>query len=148
LTGIKNYYDASDEEHFHLAEAKYNAICKEISDKIPPFHYYSMKRVDYSINGKLDEIGYPCNSEQKMYLIKQGDIPTWYKERAIYDKEKSHRWEADEDSFYLKSGSAVFNFYRKDKQLEKIYPEDKSNKFHAHIGTCLPNYTASHARIH
>jgi len=29
----------------------------------------------------------------------------------------------------------------------QVYPEDKSSKIHAHIDTCLPNYTASHARI-
>jgi len=123
LTGITNYLDASDEEHFEKAEAKFDFIAREISDKIPLFYDYSVKRIDYCINAKLDEIGYKCNSEQLMYLIKQGDIPPFYKERATYDKDKSHRWETDEDSFYLESGSARFNFYRKDKQLEKIYSE-------------------------
>jgi hypothetical protein len=65
-------------------------------------------------------LDYPCTPEQAMTLIKRGDMPFHYKEWKKYD-ETAHRMKAEDDSFYLKSGSANVNYYLKSKQLKNKF---------------------------
>jgi len=70
----------------------------------------SIKRIDYCINFDIRELGYNCDLDILIELLRRGNIPYNYKEP--YDI-ISRRRKSKDDSFYLESGSININCYSK-----------------------------------
>jgi hypothetical protein len=117
----KNYITASIECNLKDVEDAYNQEAKRISNILPIFGSCSLNRADYFINIDLQELNIPCTPEQMMILIKRGNIPKHYKERARYDN-SNHRMVTDKDSFYLESNSVIINYYWKYAKITENHP--------------------------
>jgi len=74
LVKIKDYISTSNDSYLERIVIEYNKLVAQISDDIPPFSLYSIRRIDYCVNFDLSEMGCDCLPEQMMKLIKRGDI--------------------------------------------------------------------------
>ena len=122
FSGDKNFITASNETHIDEIPNKYDSIVKEISDEIPPFSYYKLTRVDYCVNFDLKELRLLIPTERMMELMKRSNDYRHFKERLVYCK-KSHRWEPEENCFYLITQSVNINCYWKYPHLKEYYPD-------------------------
>lgn len=132
LAGIIDYITAATEDDMNAIPDLFNHEAKRISDAIPMFSRYKLKRIDYCINFHLGELGIPCTADQMIKLIKRGNIPHNYKEELFYDK-TSRRYKSDDLSFYLKSNSTVIQCYDKHDQLKEKHPDNPSIDFAKNI---------------
>jgi hypothetical protein len=128
----KDYIAIASESDIQAFKSVFNNEARKISPILEDFDSYSMSRSDYCANFDLEELKISCKPDQKMKLIKMGDIPIHYAERIEYNK-TSHRQKTDENSFYLISDSVVINCYNKYPQLVNDqkhpcpYKEDAKN---------------------
>ena len=122
LFGGNNFIIANDETCLDKIPAKYNSIIKEISDDIPPFSSYKLTRVDYCINFDLKELRLLIPTKRMMELLERANDWGHFKERLVYGK-KSHRWESEENCFYLTTKPVNINSYWKYPHLKKCYPD-------------------------
>ena len=127
LADENDYVRAADETHLPKAIVAHNALVKEISDelpmfdmKLPLFANYLIKRIDYCINFDIRELGYFCDIDLLIELIRRGNIPYNFKEP--YDKVK-HRRKSEDNSFVLESGSMNINCYSKYAEWLSNHPD-------------------------
>lgn len=111
-----DYIRAAQENDLERIEDIYNNEAQKISKSLYRFGECSVNRADYCINIDLKELGLPCNPEQMMYLIRQGNIPKNFQERLVYNKEQ-HRFTSEADCMYLKNKHVNVNYYWKYAQL-------------------------------
>ena len=127
LADENDYVKASDETHLPKAIVAYNDLVKEISDellmfdmKLPLFANYLIKRIDYCINFDIRELGYFCDIDLLIDLIRRGNIPYNFKEP--YDEIK-HRRKSKDNSFYLESRGMTINCYSKYAEWLADHPD-------------------------
>jgi hypothetical protein len=119
-----NYIAVANVRDLEQVEDLFNKEAEKISPILNKFGFCSMNRADPSLTIDLEELKYPCSSEQLMILIKRGDIPKHFVERMEYkDNDKSHRKKADKYSHYLENDSVVINYYWKYPQINEKHPE-------------------------
>lgn len=116
-----NYITAATEADLYLVEPIFDEEAYKISPYLLSFKDYSLNRADYCINLDIKELGYPCTPQQIMKLIKQGDIPEFFKERSAYSY-TGHRLVTDKNSFYLENDSVTINYYLKYPQQTDAHP--------------------------
>jgi len=121
LAGIKDYLTAANEDCLDDAEAQFNIEAAKISPVLGKFQHYSINRIDYCLNFDSVELRMGCSAKQMMTLIKQGNIPRYFKEEKIYSK-KSHRKESYKNDFRIKNDSVTVSCYRKYAQLLANFP--------------------------
>jgi len=121
----KDYIAIASESDIQAFKSAFNNEARKISPILEDFDSYSMSRSDYCGNLDLEELKIPCTPEQKMKLIKMGDIPANYKPEY---NTTSHRRKTEENSFYVKSDSAAINCYYKYEQMKKDPNHPCSNK--------------------
>lgn len=124
----KNYITVSNASDLEQVEVLFNKEAEKISPILKKFGFSSINRADPGLTIDLEELNYPCSSEQLMILIKRGDIPKHFIERLEYkdkdkDKDKSHRKMADKYSHYLENDSVVLNYYWKYPKINEKHPE-------------------------
>lgn len=112
LGGIYDYITAATYDDMEAAIANFNRISESISPGLGRFEQYSLKRIDYCVNFALNELAPGCTCDQMVKLIKQSNIPPYYKEWMKYDT-TSHRAKTKPGSFYLTNGSVHINCYSK-----------------------------------
>lgn len=120
LSGEKDYIVAANETHLPKAAAEYNALVKGMSDKLPLFADYKIKRIDYCINFDICELGINCDLDLLIALIQRGNIPFNFKEP--YNITSGRRRSGD-NSFYLKSGNVTINCYSKYAEWLANHPD-------------------------
>ncbi len=118
----RNYITASQNNDLDIVERLYNDEAAKISPVLLKFGECSLNRADPCLNIDIKELGLPCTPEQMMSLIKQGNIPKYYKERKEKYDMKQHRKVTDKNSFYLESRSANINYYWKYPQQSEKHP--------------------------
>jgi hypothetical protein len=122
LIGIRDYLTAASSYFLDDVENQFNIEAAKISPVLGRFEDYSMNRVDYCLNTDLAELKTGCSPPQMMALIRRGNIPKCFTEWAEYN-DKSHRKEANKDTFYLQSNSLTINCYLKYEQLLEEFPD-------------------------
>ena len=125
LTGTGDHSFASSEKDFEVLQISYNKLVKSISDKIPLFPSYVLRRVDYCINADIEEMGYPCTAEEMMELIKRCDVPLSLNKGQEYS-ETGRRLKDYVNGFSLQCASYNVNCYYKHFQLMNEYSDDAS----------------------
>lgn len=100
----KDIIELTHEEDLQELEQKFNDVVAGIHLDLNTFMYWTLRRIDYSINIKTEHV------EEYIQLFQRGDIP--YRFKMMYDK-KSKRRKHKKGSMYLKSNSATINFYNK-----------------------------------
>jgi len=121
----KDYIAIASESDIQAFKSAFNNEARKISPILEDFNSYSMSRSDYCGNFDLGELKIPCTPEQKMKLIKMGDIPANYKPEY---NTTSHRRKTEENSFYVKNDSAAINCYYKYEQMKKDPKHPCANK--------------------
>ena len=116
-----NYITAATEHDLYSVEPIFDEEADKISPHLLTFKDYSLNRADYCMNVDIKELGYHCTPQQVMKLIKQGDIPEFFKERSAYS-DTGHRFVADKNSFYLENSSITINYYLKYPQQTDSHP--------------------------
>lgn len=118
----KEYIQAARESDLESVKIAFDQEAAKISSSLlSSFRDYTLKRVDFCINIDLNELGIPCNSEDMMKLVRQGNIPKDFHELMEYDK-KNHRKTPYKNSFYLQSNSVTINYYNKYSQQQESHP--------------------------
>lgn len=118
----KEYIQAARESDLDLVKIAFDQEAAKISlSLLSSFSDYTLKRIDFCINIDLNELEIPCNSEDMMKLIRQGNIPKDFHELMEYDK-KNHRKTPYKNSFYLQSSSVTINYYNKYSQQQEGHP--------------------------
>lgn len=118
----KEYIQAARESDLESVKIAFDQEAAKISSSLlSSFRDYTLKRVDFCINIDLNELGIPCNSEDMMKLVRQGNIPKDFHELMEYDK-KNHRKTPYKNSFYLQSNSVTINYYNKYSQQQEGHP--------------------------
>lgn len=116
-----NYIAAATEADLNDVEAIFDERANEISELLGCFKNYTINRVDYCMNIDLEELDFPCTTQQLMQLIKKGNIPPYFSERKEYSA-TGHRYVTDSNSFYLISSAVIINFYLKYPQQTEKHP--------------------------
>ena len=105
----RDIVELTKEGDLHEVSEKFNKILEQIHLDLNTFFYWTLNRVDYCINIKIQ------NVEDYIKLFQRCEVPSRF--QIPYDKKAKIR-KHKEGSFYLFNKSTIINFY--DKQAERF----------------------------